>query len=194
VILFELEESPVRSILRNRSSSHREFLLALIHPASGRFIQYVRYKFEKNFTGVGRQLTSKAGASMLRPGDRLRSASRQWATSGGAGQRWRGGINRATFALGCGSASVGCPRKWGSRRSTQVGRTRVEAAALVGGGVKWQRRAAWRWRKLFERKWWARGGKFRVAVRNVIFVGYTRYIHRLTDKCMGLCSSVETIL
>jgi hypothetical protein len=47
VILFELEESPVRSILRNRSSSHREFLLAPIHPASGRFIQYFRYKFEK---------------------------------------------------------------------------------------------------------------------------------------------------
>jgi hypothetical protein len=50
-----------------------------------------------------------------------------------------------------------------------------------------------------------RGGKFRSAVRNNMFIGYGRYIHRLTDEYTatdihrltgeftGLCSSVESI-
>jgi hypothetical protein len=63
-------------------------------------------------------------------------------------------------------------REWTALTCSLVVRTRAEATVPIGSDIQRQR-------KLFETKWWARGEKFMVAVRNGMFVDYAQYVRRL---------------
>jgi hypothetical protein len=120
----------------------------------------------------------------LGPGAGARRVTPGWAGNGDAGIRRAVPGPRRKWGGRCRVRAI---RGWRWRRAEaalmRVGWMWAEVVAPAGGGGGWQRgsRTVWWQRRRSQAAVVARG-KFRAAIQNQMFVGYTRYVRWLTDE------------